>query len=107
MVGDGDTQYVHSRAGVVVLRAQPRFPAADNEAAAGGCVAPMPGKVVKLLVSVGQSVSAGDTLVVLEAMKMEHAVKAPTDGVVERLPVSEGEQVDTDALLAVVTASDS
>lgn len=106
VIRDGAMCYVQSRtrkrAGVVALRAQPRFPDAASARVEGGCVAPMPGKVVKLLVSEGQSVNAGDTLVVLEAMKMEHTVKAPADGVVTRLPVAEGEQVDSDALLVIV-----
>jgi biotin carboxyl carrier protein len=63
----------------------------------------MPGKVIDVLVGEGQAVGAGDPLVLLEAMKMEHAVKAPGDGVVTRVAVSAGEQVDGDTLLVVVT----
>jgi 3-methylcrotonyl-CoA carboxylase alpha subunit len=62
----------------------------------------MPGKVVKLLVRAGDTVTAGQTLLVLEAMKMEHAVKAQEAGTVARVCVSTGEQVEADALLAVV-----
>ncbi|MEM8788071.1 MAG: biotin carboxylase N-terminal domain-containing protein [Pseudomonadota bacterium] len=64
--------------------------------------APMPGLVRRVAVSVGQSVSAGDVLVVLEAMKMEHSLKAPRDGVVADAPVAEGAQVaDGDLLVAL------
>ncbi|MCA9675897.1 MAG: ATP-grasp domain-containing protein, partial [Myxococcales bacterium] len=60
----------------LILVELPRFPEAGDEAVAGACVAPMPGKVVKLMVAEGDAVAAGQTLLVLEAMKMEHAVKA-------------------------------
>jgi propionyl-CoA carboxylase alpha chain len=71
---------------------------------AGGLVAPMPGKVVKVLVAEGQEVTAGSPLLVLEAMKMEHTVRAADTGFVRALHVAVGDQVDTDRLLAVVTA---
>ena len=64
----------------------------------------MPGKVAKVLVTVGQEVAAGAALVVLEAMKMEHTVRAAAAGVVRAMHVEVGEQVEADRLLAVVTA---
>ena len=70
----------------------------------GGLVAPMPGKVVKVLVTEGETVASGAALVVLEAMKMEHTVRAQEAGIVRALHVAVGDQVDTDRLLAVVTA---
>ncbi|MFA9411090.1 MAG: biotin/lipoyl-containing protein, partial [Deltaproteobacteria bacterium] len=76
-----------------------------SEDAAGGFVARMPGKVIDLRVAVGDAVSAGDTLVVLEAMKMEHSVTAPQDGTVGQILVTAGDQVDADALLVVVAES--
>jgi propionyl-CoA carboxylase alpha chain len=87
----------------LVLVEEPRFPDAVVATVAGGLVAPMPGKVVQVLVEAGQAVAAGATLLVLEAMKMEHTVRAPEDGVVSALHVAAGEQVDADQLLAVVT----
>ena len=63
----------------------------------------MPGKVVKVLVDAGQEVAAGAPLVVLEAMKMEHTVRAPTRASVRAIHVAVGDQVDADRLLAVVT----
>jgi len=61
--------------------------------------APMPGRVVKVLVAAGQTVGPAQPLVVVEAMKMEHVVRAPAAGRVQRLCVSEGDHVDGDALL--------
>jgi propionyl-CoA carboxylase alpha chain len=99
VVQDGLRWYVDG----LVLVEEPRFPDTAVAAVAGGLTAPMPGKVVKVLVEAGQAVAAGATLMVLEAMKMEHTVKAPADGVVGALHVAVGEQVDADQLLAVVT----
>jgi len=89
----------------LVLVEEPRFPDAAGHAVAGGLVAPMPGKVVKVLVEAGQPIAAGATLLILEAMKMEHAVVAPADGVVAALHVAVGDQVSGDQLLAVVGAA--
>ncbi len=64
------------------------------EAAGGRLTAPMPGKVVGVLVEAGQAVEKGTPMIVLEAMKMEHTVVAPTDGTVTGLPFAAGEQVE-------------
>jgi 3-methylcrotonyl-CoA carboxylase alpha subunit len=71
-------------------------------AADGAIIAPMPGKVIAVDVSDGQAVTAGQRLLVLEAMKMEHALTAPFDGVIEGLSVSAGAQVQVEAVLACV-----
>jgi 3-methylcrotonyl-CoA carboxylase alpha subunit len=68
----------------------------------GDIVAPMPGKVIAVDVTQGQTVEAGQRLLVLEAMKMEHALTAPFAGTVSELTVSEGNQVQVEALLARV-----
>ena len=62
----------------------------------------MPGSVVKVMVEQGQQVAAGDPVLVLEAMKMQHTVSAPTDGVVSRLEVAPGTQVAAGEVMAVV-----
>jgi 3-methylcrotonyl-CoA carboxylase alpha subunit len=68
----------------------------------GGLTAPMPGKVLEVLVSVGQNVTAGTTLMILEAMKMEHRIVAATDGLVRAVNFSAGDQVEQGvALLAL------
>jgi len=82
---------------------EPRFPDPSARAVVGGLRAPMPGKVLKVLVTVGQEVTAGTALVVLEAMKMEHTVRAGEAGTVREIDVEVGDQVDTDRILAVVT----
>ncbi|WP_086607213.1 acetyl/propionyl/methylcrotonyl-CoA carboxylase subunit alpha [Erythrobacter donghaensis] len=75
-------------------------------AADGAIIAPMPGKVIAVDIAEGQTVTAGQRLMVLEAMKMEHALPAPFDGVIEGLTVSAGAQVQVDAVLCrVVPAS--
>jgi 3-methylcrotonyl-CoA carboxylase alpha subunit len=71
-------------------------------AADGAILAPMPGKVIAVDVAEGDAVTAGQRLMVLEAMKMEHALTAPFDGTVTELSASEGAQVQVEAVLAVV-----
>jgi acyl-CoA carboxylase subunit alpha len=94
--------YVDSPLGSVALTAAPRFADPDAALAAGSLVAPMPGTVVRLAVQAGDSVKAGDPLLWLEAMKMEHRIAAPADGVVAELPVTVGQQVEVGTILAVV-----
>jgi 3-methylcrotonyl-CoA carboxylase alpha subunit len=96
--------YVLSEGLTFAFSEEPRFPDHTHQEVAGGLVAPMPGKVVKVLVAEGQEVAAGSPLLVLEAMKMEHTVRAADAGFVRALHVAVGDQVDTDRLLAVVTA---
>ncbi len=81
-------------------------PKAAPKAAAAGAgekvAAPMPGTIVSVNVTNGQSVKAGDVLVVLEAMKMENEIKAPSDGTVTSVVVAKGESVDTGATLVTI-----
>ncbi|GHF28845.1 acetyl/propionyl-CoA carboxylase subuit alpha [Amycolatopsis deserti] len=94
---------VDSALGAVDLVPVPRFTDPEAALAAGSLVAPMPGTVLRIAVAVGDTVSAGDPLLWLEAMKMEHRITAPADGEVTELPVSVGRQVEPGAVLAVVT----
>ncbi len=75
-------------------------------AADGAILAPMPGKVIAVDVKDGDKVTAGQRLMVLEAMKMEHALTAPFDGTVTGLEASEGGQVQVEAVLCVVEPID-
>jgi biotin carboxyl carrier protein len=77
----------------------------DGSRAAGGpqrLLAPMPGKVLRVLVGVGQPVTARQPIVVVEAMKMENEVRVAADGVVTELLVAEGQSVDAGTLLVVI-----
>jgi propionyl-CoA carboxylase alpha chain len=96
--------YVDHVDGSVALTEVPRFAPPTVERAPGSLLAPMPGAVGRVAVTLGQTVAAGDLLLTLEAMKMEHAVLAPDDGVVTELPVTPGTQVEPGTVLAVVTA---
>ncbi|MFC8615653.1 biotin carboxylase N-terminal domain-containing protein [Micromonospora purpureochromogenes] len=98
----GSAVFVDGPDGATSLTELPRFPLPTTELAAGSLLAPLPGAVSRVHVAVGQRVAAGDLLLTLEAMKLEHPVLAPTDGVVAELPVPAGGQVDTGAVLAVV-----
>ena len=90
----------------VAFAEEPRFPHTSAEMAAGGLTAPMPGRVVKVLVDEGQACAAGQPLVILEAMKMEHAVLAPAAGRVSRLHVRAGDPVDAGAALVALDPID-
>ena len=99
----GGISYVDSDLGSVALINVPRFGPPELHRAPGSLVAPMPGTVGRVAVALGQPVAAGDLLLTLEAMKMEHAVHAPDTGVVTELLVEPGRQVELGTLLAVVT----
>jgi 3-methylcrotonyl-CoA carboxylase alpha subunit len=115
---DGDISshfYRHPRDGAALLvfeGATFRVTADRTEGGAGGAagdgaiLAPMPGRIVSVEVSEGQTVTAGQKLLVLEAMKMEQALLAPFDGVVETLTAVAGAQVQVDALLAKVVKAE-
>ena len=79
--------------------------AAGGSASDGALRAPMPGKIVAASAKLGDTVVKGQAIVVLEAMKMEHALTAPFDGTVSELSVAVGDQVTADAVLARVTAA--
>ena len=93
---------VHMPFGDVMLQLKPRFKIPGTEITIGGLIAPMPGKVIDVKVKKGKKVKAGDTLVILEAMKMEHSIKASEDGTVSELLISVNDQVENGALLMVV-----
>ncbi|UZJ24340.1 ATP-grasp domain-containing protein [Rhodococcus antarcticus] len=105
VVVDGDTTWLgRDGAGWAVTELS-----ADRSrsAAAGGAElrSPMPGTVIAVHVALGDTVAAGQPLLVVEAMKMEHGIKAPHAGVVSSLDVRAGQQVKVDALLATVEAA--
>lgn len=97
-----DRILVQAPGGDVDLAIVPRFTIPGAEDFAGGFVAAMPGKVIDLRVRVGDRVTAGETVLVLEAMKMEHPMRATEDGTVTEVRVELGEQVESGTLLLVV-----
>ena len=99
--------YVDSPLGAVQLRALPRFGEPGDASAPGSLLAPMPGAVVRVGAAVGERVKAGRPVVWMDAMKMEHVVTAPTDGVLAELNVAVGQQVDVGTVLARVEADDT
>lgn len=103
--------FAGDRVAVFAGRAQAEFGLVDPRAGddahhhhADRLVAPMPGAVVSVLVEAGATVVKGEALVVVEAMKMEHVIRAPHDGVVERVDVAVGDVVAEGAELAVMAA---
>jgi len=98
----GPTAYVDGSDGSSTLTEHDRFPLAADQVAEGSALAPMPGGVVRVAVAEGDTVARGQVLVVLEAMKMEHAVNASAAGVVTEVDVRVGDQVETGRILVVV-----
>ncbi len=97
-----DLMWANSAAGQTAWSLEPRFTPPAAGAAAGGPIAPVPGRVVAVHVVEGQPVVAGDALVTMEAMKMEHRIEADVDGVVTELRCAVGDQVDAHQLLVVL-----
>ena len=102
---DADTVFVDGHDGSSALVAVDRFPVPGAQLAAGALTAPLPGTVVKVAVAAGDPVTAGDTLVAIEAMKMEHEVRALSSGTVSEVHVAPGEQVEAGRLLVVIDES--
>ncbi|BBY57616.1 acetyl/propionyl/methylcrotonyl-CoA carboxylase subunit alpha [Mycolicibacterium sarraceniae] len=98
----GAEVFVDSPLGPVTLTAVPRFPEPGSTIEKGSLLAPMPGAVIRLGAALGDTVTLGQPLVWLEAMKMEHTITAPADGVLTQLDVHVGQQVDVGAVLARV-----
>lgn len=96
--------YVDSALGAHTLTPVPRFPDPQDRTEPGSLLAPMPGTVVRIAegAAPGSPVTAGQPLLWLEAMKMEHRILAPASGTLTALHVATGQQVEFGALLAVV-----
>ena len=102
---DGRAFEVDVTAGALVADSEGKIPAATASGAATQVSAHLPGKVVRLVAAVGDQVAEGDTLVLLEAMKMEIPITSPVNGEVTQVQVSVGEQVASGEALATVTAT--
>jgi len=101
---DGTTLWISRDGHAWAVREQEPLEAARHaeDAAGGPVVSPMPGTVTVVEVAQGQRVAAGDRLVVVEAMKMEHVLTAPVDGVVRELRARVGATVAREEVLALV-----
>jgi acyl-CoA carboxylase subunit alpha len=106
VVTAADRVAVHSTLGTTELLELPRLPAARRADVAGGFTAPMTGVVRAVNVAVGDRVTKGQVLLILEAMKMEHELTAQAGGVVREVRVDVGQMVDPDAVLIVVTTDE-
>ena len=82
------------------------FAAAQAGGGVGAITTPMPGRVIAVKVKPGDEVKAGDTLMLLEAMKMEHAIKAATSGVVAELRFNQGDSVQDGDVLVTFEAAE-
>jgi propionyl-CoA carboxylase alpha chain len=91
----GGHLYVQAQRGTVDFVVVPRFEIRRPDATPGGLNAPMPGVILDVRASAGQRVALGETLVVMEAMKMEHVISAPYGGTVRDVLVTKGQQVDS------------
>lgn len=98
----GERWLVHGPSWDVEIEELPRLPVPGAAEIKGGLTAPMPGNVLATHVSVGDEVSAGQLLLVLEAMKMQHRITAPFNGKVTEVHVAAGTQVDNGALLVLL-----
>ena len=99
---DNELLLIQSKSGDVLFKILPKFETAKKASIEGGLNAPMPGKVVEIKIKKGAKIKKGDTLVILEAMKMEHKVLAPSDGKVKEILIHKDEQVENGATLVVL-----
>jgi propionyl-CoA carboxylase alpha chain len=103
----GENLYVQTRRGTAHFEIVARFEVRHAELTPGGLNAPMPGLILDVRVEPGQHVKAGESLVVMEAMKMEHVISAPSAGIVNDVWVTKGQQVDRDVALLTLTPNDA
>jgi len=101
-VQDGDVVHLFWDGRPYELRIEREGARPSQRHSAGGLEAPMPGRVIKVNVAVGDPVKRGQELVVVEAMKMENAIRAPHDGRVARLEARVGEMVSPGTLLVEI-----
>ncbi|WP_019204039.1 biotin carboxylase N-terminal domain-containing protein [Tsukamurella sp. 1534] len=100
--GDRTVVEVDTPRGAASLALVNRLPSGDAAAAAGSLLAPMPGVITRIGAAAGDSVTAGQPVLWMEAMKMEHAISAPADGVITSIDVEVGQNIDAGAVVAVL-----
>ena len=97
-----DLILINTKSGDVLFKILPKFSVREEKAQEGSLTAPMPGKVVEIKIKKGSKIKKGDTLLILEAMKMEHQVLAPNNGKVSDILVSKNQQVENGEPLVVL-----
>jgi propionyl-CoA carboxylase alpha chain len=100
----GRVLWVDSGFGSLCLALVDRLPPPARAVESGSLIAPMPGSVTRIAAAPGERVSAGQLVLVLEAMKMEHQIAAPADGVLAEIRVAAGAQVNGGDVLAIIAA---
>ncbi len=99
---DDNLLLIQTHKGNLLFKILPKFNITQEEAIKGGLTAPMPGKVVEIKIKKGSNIKKGDTLVILEAMKMEHKVLAPDNGKIKEVLIKENDQVENGQTLVVL-----
>ncbi len=99
---DDDLLLIQTHKGNLLFKILPKFNVTQEEAIKGGLTAPMPGKVVEIKIKKGSNIKKGDTLLILEAMKMEHKVLAPDNGKIKEVLIKENDQVENGQTLVVL-----
>ena len=99
---EDDLLLVHTNKGDLLFNILPKFNIAQEEVIKGGLVAPMPGKVVEIKVKKGSNIKKGDTLVILEAMKMQNEIQAPVTGKVTSVNCEEGQAIEANIPLVII-----
>ena len=99
---DDDLLLIQTHKGNLLFKILPKFNITQEEVIKGGLTAPMPGKVVEIKIKKGSNIKKGDTLVILEAMKMEHKVLAPDNGKIKEVLIKENDQVENGQTLVVL-----
>jgi len=102
----GDQYFVHSNIFERTVTRLPRYPRRAGAGTQEAANSPMPGQVLRILVTEGQSVKAGDALIALEAMKMEQTIKANMDGVVKAILVKSGQIVAPGQMLVEIQSTE-
>ena len=99
---DDNLLLIQTHKGNLLFKILPKFNINQEEVIKGGLTAPMPGKVVEIKIKKGSNIKKGDTLVILEAMKMEHKVLAPDNGKIKEVLIKENDQVENGQTLVVL-----
>ena len=99
---DEDSLFVFDSFNDIQLKVLPRFVDPNTSSIEGGLLAPMPGKISEVLIKKDQKVKAGQSLMIIEAMKMEQTIKSPNAGKISKIMVKKGQQVENGESLLVI-----